>query len=115
AGSNCTSAGLLLGLSLAAAHNIGFSTPPRLSAVRVTPWPVTSPLRIFRLATQTSELLAELSGDANVRRTRKALAPNFRLLAGYIGRGYGYATPSGKRAVSLWAKTAGHEIETTYS
>jgi D-cysteine desulfhydrase len=115
AGSSCTTAGLLLGLSLAAELGIGFSTPPRLTSVRVTPWPVTSPFRIFRLATKTSELLASITGDASVRRNRRALAPNFRLLTSFIGGGYGFATAAGHEAVGLWHRFAGHELETTYS
>lgn len=115
AGSNCTSAGLLYGLSLAAQRGIGFTTPPRLTAVRVTPWPVTSPFRIFRLATQTSDLLARLTGDPSLSRSRRALAPGFRILTRYIGRGYGFATASGREAVRLWGRFSGHALETTYS
>jgi hypothetical protein len=115
AGSNCTSAGLLVGLSLAAEAKLGFGIPPRLTSVRVTPWPVTSPLRILRLAVRTSKLLADLTGDASLRRTRRALAPHFRILTNYIGPGYGFPTAEGREAMALWAEHAGHALETTYS
>lgn len=115
AGSNCTSAGLLLGLSLAAEQGIGFTHPPRLSSVRVTPWPVTMPFRILHLAARASELLAALSGDPSVLRSRRELAANFRLLTRYIGGGYGLPTTSGREAVACWREHAGHALETTYS
>ncbi len=115
AGSNCTTAGLLLGFSIAAALSMGFSTPPRVTAVRVTPWPVTTPFRILRLATQTSELLASLTGNDTLRRRRRTLSPHLRLLTQYIGRGYGFATRQGREAVALWSRAAGHELDTTYS
>src|SRR5205085_439282 len=54
-GSTCTSAGLLVGLRVAARLGLGWKEAPRLVSVRVTPWPVTAHARIVSLAVQTSE------------------------------------------------------------
>jgi len=114
-GSNCTSAGLLVGLALAAKLGIGLDTPPRLVAVRVTPWPVTSTLRIVGLATRTSRLLARLVGDATVALTMAELRQHLHLETRFIGSGYGFATDDGKEAARIWSQCAGHGLETTYS
>jgi len=117
-GSNCTSAGLLVGFRLAAELGVGFppgSEPPRLVSVRVTPWPVTTPLRILGLARRTSELLAELTGQPRLALSAEILASRFSLETGYLGPGYGFATERGREAVALWAAHGGHPLETTYS
>ncbi|MEM9696807.1 MAG: pyridoxal-phosphate dependent enzyme, partial [Myxococcota bacterium] len=67
-GSNCTAAGLTLGLCLAARHGLwvderGRPAPPRVIAVRVTPWPVTTPTRILGLSRAAGERLAQLGRD----------------------------------------------------
>jgi D-cysteine desulfhydrase len=120
AGSNCTSAGLLLGFALAARlgiglHDRGRPAAPRLVSVRVTPWPVTSPLRIVSLATRTAALLAELTGDPSLALSWRTLRASLKLDAGYIGPGYGFSTDAGRDAMRLWSAHAGHELETTYS
>jgi D-cysteine desulfhydrase len=118
-GSNCTSAGLLVGFALAARAGVtrwgGDGAPPRLVSVRVTPWPVTSVTRILGLAVRTSELLARASGDETLRLSRAALRPHFRLETRYLGPGYGYPTAAGREAMALWSAHAGHALETTYS
>jgi D-cysteine desulfhydrase len=114
-GSNCTTAGLLLGLALAAERRIGIDRAPLLHAVRVTPWPVSSQLMVLRLASRTAKLLAELTGDASLARSARQLRPGLRLVGDYLGRGYGYATEAGRAAVDLWHAHGGHELETIYS
>jgi D-cysteine desulfhydrase len=117
-GSNCTSAGLLLGLRLAADRGIGFPAgcePPKLVSVRVTPWPVTIVRRIVGLARGTADLLADLTGDDSLRRSSEQLKSGLSLDTDYLGPGYGFATDVGREAVRLWAEHAGHPLETTYS
>ena len=113
-GSTCTSAGLLLGLSLAARRGIGFRTPPRLVAVRITPWPVTAPRRIIALAARTGRLLARLTGDADVALPRAALRPHLTVDGRYLGAGYGEATPTGLDAIACFAAHP-LPLDTTYS
>ena len=62
-GSTCTSAGLLLGTRIAARMGLGWTQAPKVVSVRVTPWPVTSPVMITRLAARASELLEKLTGE----------------------------------------------------
>jgi D-cysteine desulfhydrase len=117
-GSTCTSAGLLLGLSLAAARGIGSAggrEPPRLVSVRVTPWPVTSVHRIVDLAVRTSRLLAELSGDPSVVRERKELIGGLEVDGRQLGGGYGHPTSAGREAMQRFAAYGGPPLDTTYS
>jgi D-cysteine desulfhydrase len=114
-GSNCTSAGLLAGFVLAHRLGLGFERVPRLVAVRVTPWPVTSVTRILGLSVRCSELIASIVGEDRLRLARADLRPHFRLETQHIGDGYGFATNEGREAVALWAAHAGHALETTYS
>jgi D-cysteine desulfhydrase len=120
-GSTCTSAGLLVGFYHAARLRIGFTdrsgnpAPPLLVSVRVTPWPVTSPIRITRLAVQTSSLLAELTGETSLRLSYKTLRALLRVDNRFIGRGYGKSTPSGREAIELFRRSPGLELDTTYS
>jgi D-cysteine desulfhydrase len=114
AGSNCTTAGLLLGLSLAAERGL-VARAPQLCAVRVTPWPVSSALRILGLAARTAKLLAELTGEPELARTSRQLRPGLRVMGGYLGRGYGYSTAKGAEACALWQEQSDHALETIYS
>ncbi|MFP6686584.1 MAG: pyridoxal-phosphate dependent enzyme [Polyangiaceae bacterium] len=116
-GSNCTTAGLLVGLAIATRMGLGFSPQHSVTliGVRVTPWPVTSSFRILGLAVRTAELLHRLSGDAVCALDRASLAAHFELDTRYIGSGYGHATEAGLGAVELWRKHVGHPLETTYS
>jgi D-cysteine desulfhydrase len=115
-GSTCTSAGLLLGFFLAARLGIGFSRrPPRLTSVRVTPWPVTSRYRIVDLAVRASRLLSQLARDASLIVDRAQLNPLLELDGRYLGRGYGRETDSGRNAIDAFRRNGGPELDTTYS
>lgn len=113
-GSTCTSAGLLVGLRAASVLGLGWREPPLLVAVRVTPWPVTSALRIVSLARRVAALLAELKGDARLCFERRALASRLEVDGSQLGRGYGYETPAGLEAIALLRESAGLEVDTTY-
>jgi 1-aminocyclopropane-1-carboxylate deaminase/D-cysteine desulfhydrase-like pyridoxal-dependent ACC family enzyme len=113
-GSTCTSAGLLLGFSLAVQHGLCREFRDfQLRSVRVTPWPITSPRRIAWLAHRTArffedtcglsvpsygELLARLSVDGN-----------------YLGQGYGMVTEAGARAIGRFDAFGRAALDTTYS
>lgn len=130
-GSGCTTAGLLAGFHLA--HALGLAPPPpRVRAVRVTPWPITSRLRLAYLAYRTLAALDRvLSGDrtagdrasggrtadrASADRTdgdRARAAGRIRyaaLVAGlevdgrFLGRGYGHVTARGEAAAATLAR-----------
>jgi D-cysteine desulfhydrase len=113
-GSTCTSAGLLVGLMLAARLGLGFSRPPELRSVRVSPWPVTARARIVRLAVRTSALLAELVGDPSLALGARELGARFAVDAEFLGAGYGLPTPQGADATELFAG-AGLPLDSTYS
>lgn len=113
-GSTCTSAGLLVGLALAARLGIGWARPPALCSVRVSPWPVTARARIVRLAVQTSRLLASLVGDASVELGARELGAHFRVEPGFLGKGYGLPTLEGDEAAQLFSR-AGLPLDGTYS
>lgn len=115
-GSTCTTAGLLAGLFVAESLGIGFGrrTPaPAVHAVRVTPWPITSPLRIAHLAQRTSAYLAALSGapEASLLRMRRALTVDER----FFGGSYGRATASGYRVTCAFRQTGGPPLDVVYS
>ncbi len=114
-GSTCTSAGLLVGLHHAARAGVGWRRPPRLIAVRVTPWPITSAARIARLAEATSRHLALLAGDPRLAIGYGALRAGLEVDRGFIGAGYGEATPSGLEAVEVFQSAMGLALDTTYS
>jgi D-cysteine desulfhydrase len=119
-GSTCTSAGLLLGFTLAARLGIGFvkggaEAPPRLVSVRVTPWPVTAAFRIVGLAVRASALLASLTGDPALRVARDVLGSRLTVDGRFLGRGYGFATPQGEDATRAFADAGGPPLDSTYS
>jgi 1-aminocyclopropane-1-carboxylate deaminase/D-cysteine desulfhydrase-like pyridoxal-dependent ACC family enzyme len=114
-GSNATSAGLLLGFVLAARAGVGFTRAPELVAVRVTPWPVTSRLRILGLAARTSRLLAERAGDPSAVVEARELAPSLRVDGRQLGRGYAHPTKDGLSAIELFGRLGLFELDTTYS
>ncbi|MEM9861435.1 MAG: pyridoxal-phosphate dependent enzyme [Myxococcota bacterium] len=112
-GSTCTSAGLLAGFALA--RNLGLlRRSPRVVAVRVTPWPVTSHGRIVSLARRALGELAERSGDSALTRARD-LGAVLTVDGSELGRGYGYPTKAGRHALSYFRDRAGFELDTTYS
>jgi hypothetical protein len=67
------------------------------------------------LAVRTVELLQRCTHAPEAELSRAELAAHFELDTGYIGRGYGHATPGGQRAVRFWEDHVGHPLETTYS
>ena len=116
-GSTCTSAGLLLGLTLAAHFRIGFepATLPRLISVRVSPWPVTSRLRILGLATRTAHFLRDLAGDTLPRWDSATLGARFEVDGRYLGPGYGQPSVAGSQAEALWQRLGLPALDGTYS
>jgi D-cysteine desulfhydrase len=113
-GSTCTSAGLLLGSALAARLGIGFSMPPQIVSVRVTPWPVTSRYRIVSLALRTSELLQRLSGDARLSFSKAELSRCLQVDGRFLGAGYGRVTPAGLHTMQALAPWGPQALDTTY-
>ena len=118
AGSTCTSAGLLVGLHVSAALGIGFGDGkaplPTLRPVRVTPWPVTSKTAILALARWTSrrfQAVVDRPMDLSWRR----LASTLDVIGGQLGRGYGYPTPDGKKAIAAFAAANGPKLDVVYS
>jgi len=97
-GSTCTTAGLVAGLVLARAMGVWPWTLPIVHAVRVTPWPVTSRLRIANLARATLARIDRLVGLPAPVRFRELLE---RLVVDgrELGPGYGEPTPQSQLAV----------------
>ncbi|HEY3493288.1 MAG TPA: pyridoxal-phosphate dependent enzyme [Polyangiaceae bacterium] len=114
-GSTCTTAGLLVGFAHAARLGLGFRVPPRVLAVRVTPWPVTSRSRILGLAARTSARLAELASDPSLRLERTLLSPLLALDGAELGPGYGRPSDSGLAALELFRRHELFALDTTYS
>ena len=114
-GSTCTTAGLLVGFVHAARLGLGFRVPPRVLAVRVTPWPVTSRFRILGLAVRASARLAELAGDPSLRLERSLLSRLLELDGSQLGPGYGYPSASGLASLELFRRHDLFELDTTYS
>jgi D-cysteine desulfhydrase len=116
-GSTCTSAGLLLGFALSAHFGVGFapSTLPRLTSVRVTPWPITSRLRIVGLAVRASRLLHELSGGRAPLFDRAALGARIDVDGRFLGPGYGEPSAGGNEAQALWQRLGLPALDGTYS
>jgi len=130
-GSTCSSAGLLVGMRLAARLGIGWGrgrgpasaprpdpegsrAPPLLVAVRVTPWPVTSAFRILNLARRLSTWLHALTRRPELELARADLACGLLIDGGELGRGYGLPTARGLEAISLLSPFSS-VLDTTYS
>jgi len=116
-GSTCTSAGLLLGLALAAHLRIGFepSSVPRLISVRVSPWPVTSRFRILGLAARAARLLHALSAGAAPLFEGAALGARFEVDGRFLGPGYGEPSTAGDECEALWQRLGLPALDGTYS
>lgn len=99
-GSACTIAGLVAGLALAHAIGVWRWPVPRVHGVRVTPWPVTAPLRVADLAARTLARLERLGGP-RVAIGRRELLARFVIDGREIGAGYGRPTARGARATEL--------------
>jgi D-cysteine desulfhydrase len=114
-GSTCTSAGLLVGLRVARAAGLAFiSKIPQVYAIRVTPWPVTSPWRVVSLARRTSLWLTSVTGDRRWDFSAGELSSGLRVDRRFLGAGYGRATEGGRRAMSS-LEEFGSLLDTTYS
>jgi len=114
-GSTCTSAGLLVGLRMAASLGLGWRRPPALVSVRVTPWPVTSRLRIVGLAARVAARLSARAGRPDLAFRRSSLSSGLEVDPRELGRGYGWPTRAGRTAIDRFRREAGFELDTTYS
>jgi D-cysteine desulfhydrase len=116
-GSTCTSAGLLVGLTLAAELGRGFTaeTQPWLTSVRVSPWPITSRFRILGLAERTARLLHELSDGKLPLFARAQLGARLEVDGRYLGPGYGQPSAAGDAAEALWQSLRLPALDGTYS
>ncbi len=113
-GSTCTTAGMLVGLCLARRLGIGFTNPPRVTAVRVTPWPITSAPMILSLAARSARLIRGLAGDVadiGIRELRALLEVETHQFGGHYGR----ITARGWRAVHAFRRAGGPPLDIVYS
>ena len=124
-GSTCSTAGLLVGMRLAARLGLGWGrssasssrpggAPPLLVAVRVTPWPVTSAFRILNLARRVSIWLHALTRRPELDLARAELAQGLHVDGAELGRGYGLPTERGLAAISLLSPFSS-VLDTTYA
>jgi D-cysteine desulfhydrase len=110
-GSTCTTAGLLAGFALAHAAGTWRWPAPIIHGVRVTPWPVTSRLRIAEYALRTIAHARRLGGphvDISLGELHARLAVDGREL----GAGYGRVTPGAEAAIAAWS---GPRLDGVYS
>ena len=104
-GSGGTAAGLALGLRLTGLKS-------RLLAIRISDRLPLTPQTVSRLANRTARLM---------RRRGAALPPvkiepaAITVLSDWLGEGYGYPTPEGKRAQALLQESEGLALELTYT
>lgn len=119
-GSTCSSAGLLVGLRVAARLGLGARShgarrePPLLVAVRVTPWPLTSTFRVLRLALRFSRWLFEQTRDERLAVSRSELAQGLEIDGSQLGRGYGLPTEAGHAAIERLSPHS-FALDTSYS
>ena len=109
-GSTCTTAGLLVGLPLAQKLGLWQGALPKLHAVRVTPWPVTSRGQILKLARATARYL-EKAGGPRIDIDPKMLVLNTR----QFGWGYARVTKAGKSAEARFSELGAPPLDSTYS
>ncbi|HTA91636.1 MAG TPA: hypothetical protein VK745_18765 [Polyangiaceae bacterium] len=83
--------------------------------MRVSPWPVTSRLRILRLAVRASRLLNELSSGTVPLFESSTLGARFDVDGGFLGPGYGEPSSAGSEAAALWGKLGLPALDGTYS
>jgi len=111
-GSTCTTAGLVAGFALAHALGVWRWPVPLVHAVRVTPWPVTSRVRIAGLALRT---LRRVERVANLRVAIDLPELIARLVVdpAELGPGYGRPTPASVEAMA--ALTGAPRLDGVYS
>jgi D-cysteine desulfhydrase len=114
AGSTCTTAGLLGGLTLAARLGVWRWPRPRVHAVRVAPWPVTSHYRVSALAFGAVELADRLRGERSGI-TRSELGAQLVVDGSQLGPGYGRGTAAGEAATRRFAAAGGPALDSVYS
>lgn len=114
AGSTCTSAGLLAGLALAQRSGAWPWPRPILRAVRVTPWPVTSHLRVSSLAHRAVRLAESLRGQRSGI-TLRELASHLVIDGAQIGPGYGHSTQAASAAATRFLEMGGPVLDSVYS
>ncbi len=110
-GSTCTTAGLLAGLALAHAVSVWRWPVPIVHGVRVTPWPVTSRVRIAELALRTLSRVAALGGP-RVAISLTELVSRLVVDGRELGPGYGRPTPRSDAALAV---IAGPRLDGVYS
>ena len=117
-GSTCTSAGLLVGLHIAAHLGIGFGAGkapiPQLRPVRVTPWPFTATAAVVAMARWTAANTERLLGAPGIV-DKRSLAAHVKVVGGFLGKGYGYPTDSGRRAIAAMAQAQGPQLDVVYT
>jgi D-cysteine desulfhydrase len=112
-GSGCTTAGLLAGFHLA--HELGLAPrAPAITSVRVTPWPVTSRLRLANLAHATLALVDHLRGASSAT-TFAQLVAALTVDGRFLGKGYGRATPAGARTTETMRRAGAPPLDSVYT
>jgi 1-aminocyclopropane-1-carboxylate deaminase/D-cysteine desulfhydrase-like pyridoxal-dependent ACC family enzyme len=112
-GSGCTTAGLLAGFHLA--HELGLAPPaPAVTSVRVTPWPITSRLRLANLAHATLALVDHLRG-ASSSTTFAQLVAALTVDGRFLGKGYGRATSAGARTTEIMRAAGAPPLDAVYT
>jgi D-cysteine desulfhydrase len=111
-GSTCTTVGLLVGLHIA--HRLDLLPRIHITAVRVTPWPITSRPLILHLAQRTAGLLSHWLGPLAAI-SGAELASTLSVETRYFGGGYGHPTSSGRRATEEMARAGGPPLDVVYS
>jgi D-cysteine desulfhydrase len=113
-GSTCTTAGLLAGFALAHAAGVWRWALPIVHGVRVTPWPVTSRLRIAEYAHRVVAHAEQLGGPP-VRITLGELHARLRVDGRELGPGYGRITDRGLAAMRVLGTAGGPRLDGVYS
>jgi D-cysteine desulfhydrase len=110
-GSTCTTAGLLAGFALAHAAGAWRWPVPIIHGVRVTPWPVTSRLRIAEYAYRVVRH-AERIGGPRVGISLGELHARLVVDGRELGAGYGRPTARAEAAIASWR---GPRLDGVYS
>lgn len=113
-GSGGTAAGLLLGFWLAARLGIGWTTPPRLVAVRIAPRPLASRTRVVALARRTARLLTLGAQGLESIPHAPELSRHLAVEGRELGAGYGHPTASGRQAAERWLAAGLPPLDLTY-